>query len=92
MFYSLSDPAFGGAFSCAGRIELLFEVFCIVFDIFFPIPNIRSLLRSAIRGIDIAYGGIIISLNVPKPHSSGTRERQVLCVYIKKNEKISFVF
>jgi hypothetical protein len=49
-------------------------------DILFPMPNIRSLLRSAIRGIDIAYGGIIISLRVPKPHSSGTRERQVLCV------------
>ena len=56
----------------------MFGKFCIGLDRLFPIPNIRSLLRSAIRGIDIAYGGIIISLNVPKPHSSGARERQVL--------------
>ncbi len=59
---------------------LLLEVFAMALDILFPIPNIRSLFKSAIRGIDIAYGGIMISLNVPKPHSSGTRERQVLCV------------
>lgn len=62
-------------------ITLLFNcevMFCMGLDILFPIPNIRSLLRSAMRGIDMAYGGIIISLRVPKPHSSGTRERQVL--------------
>lgn len=30
------------------------EGFCIGLDILFPIPNIRSLFKSAIRGIDIA--------------------------------------
>jgi hypothetical protein len=55
-------------------------IFCMGLDILFPMPNIRSLFRSAIRGIDMAYGGIIISLRVPKPHSSGTRARQILCV------------
>ena len=58
-------------------------IFCVGLDILFPIPNIRSLLRSAIRGIDMAYGGIIMSLRVPKQHSSDTHERQVLWVLIK---------
>jgi hypothetical protein len=34
-----------------------------------------------------------MSLNVPKPHSSGMRERQVLCVYnSKKKKKKNFCF
>ena len=49
-------------------------------EMLFPMPNIRSLFRSAIRGMEIADGGMMISRRVPKLHSSGARERQVLCV------------
>lgn len=59
---------------------LLLGLLTIALEMLFPMPNMRSLFKSAIRGMEIADGGIMMSRRVPKVHSSGARERQVLCV------------
>lgn len=45
---------------------LLLGLLTMPLEMLFPMPNMRSLFKSAIRGMEIADGGIIMSRKVPK--------------------------